>query len=132
MNAIDLLNKLIKEVDQEYLQKMTSVLDTVTPGLNMELKNSMAYKICFNRVFIDPIEIILMCGEGTFDNPALRTILTDRILETMEENKDLKPCINTRYWCGTCGSHSHLEHPKTGYCFHCNTDNWMIENLEEI
>lgn len=47
MNAIDLLNKLIKEVDQEYLQKMTSVLDTVTPGLNMELKNSMAYKILF-------------------------------------------------------------------------------------
>ena len=32
MNTIDLLNKLIKEVDQEYLQKMISVLDTVTPG----------------------------------------------------------------------------------------------------
>ena len=132
MNTIDLLNKLIEEVDQEYLQKMTSVLDTVTPGLNMELKNSMAYKICFNRVFIDPIEIILMCDEKVFDNPALRTILTDRILETMEENKDLKPYIDTRYWCGTCGSHSHQEHPKTGYCFHCNTDNWELENFRDV
>ena len=39
MNTIDLLNKLIEEVDREYLQKMTSVLDTVTPGLNIELEN---------------------------------------------------------------------------------------------
>ena len=131
MDTIDLLNKLIEEVDQEYLQKMTSVLDTVIPGLNIELKNSIAYKICFNRVFMDPIEIILMCDGRAFDNPALRTILTDRILKTMEENKYLKPCINTRYWCETCGSHSHQEHSRTGYCFHCNTDNWGYEKIED-
>ena len=133
MDNIDLLNKLIEEVDQEYLQKMISVLDVVTPELDTKLKNSIAHKICFNRVFMDPTEIILMCYGRAFDNPALRTILTDRILKTAENNKGLKPCIDdTQYWCETCGSHSHQEHPKTGYCFHCNTDNWEPENFRNI
>ena len=133
MDNIDLLNKLIEEVDQEYLQKMTSVLDTVIPGLSTKLKNSIAHKICFNRVFMDPTEIILMCDGRAFGNPELKTILADRILKTAENNKDLKPCIDdTQYWCETCGSHSHQEHPKTGYCFHCNTDNWEPENFRNI
>ena len=131
MDSIDLLNKLIEEVDQDYLQKMTSIIDTVTPNLETKLKNSIAYKICFNRVFMDPTEIILMCDGRAFDNPALRTMLTDRIFKTMEKNKDLKPCFDTRYRCKTCGSHSHQEHPKTAYCFHCNTDNLESENIEE-
>ena len=33
---------------------------------------------------------------------------------------------------GRCGSHSHQEHPRTGYCFHCNTDNWEPENFRNI
>ena len=133
MNTIDLLNKLIEEVDQEYLQKMTSVLDTVIPGLNTELKNSIAHKICFNRVFMDPAEIILMCDGRAFDNPELKTILADRISITAKNNKSLKPrADDTQYWCETCGSHSHQEHPRTGYCFHCNTDNWEPENFRDI
>ena len=133
MDNIDLLNKLIEEVDQEYLQKMTSVLDTVIPGLNTELKNSIAHKICFNRVFMDPAEIILMCDGRAFDNPELKTILADRISITAKNNKSLKPrADDTQYWCGTCGSHSHQEHPRTGYCFHCNTDNWEPENFRDI
>lgn len=45
-------------------------------------------------------------------------------------NADLKPEYDTRYICGTCGSKDGAEHPKTGYCFYCDTDNWW--NKEQI
>lgn len=32
------------------------------------------------------------------------------------------------YYCGTCGAKDGAEHPKTGYCFHCDTDNWIPKN----
>lgn len=32
------------------------------------------------------------------------------------------------YYCGTCGAKDGAEHPKTGYCFHCDTDNWISKN----
>lgn len=133
MNSIDSLNKLIDDADEEYRQKIIKILDVVVPNMDIEFRNDVARKICFDRGRMNsPEEIILMHDGRAFDNPALRTILTDRILKTMEENKNLKPSIDTRYWCETCGSHSHQEHPKTGYCFHCNTDNWEPENFRDV
>lgn len=40
------------------------------------------------------------------------------------KNKGLTPDIDTDYYCLTCGSRTGEEHPETGYCFICNTDNW--------
>lgn len=35
---------------------------------------------------------------------------------------------NLIYRIGTCGAKDGAEHPKTGYCFHCDTDNWIPKN----
>lgn len=51
---------------------------------------------------------------------------------TQAMNAELKPCIDADYWCETCGSHSHKEHPVTGYCFICNTDNWKREKIADV
>lgn len=45
------------------------------------------------------------------------------LVETKHGNKTI-PGIDDLYWCETCGSHSHMCHPQTGFCFHCNTNNW--------
>lgn len=45
-----------------------------------------------------------------------------------ERNKGLSPEYDKEYYCGTCGAKDGAEHPKTGYCFHCDTDNWIPKN----
>lgn len=60
-------------------------------------------------------------------NTAIKLALKFRIAETAKMNKGIEPSIDTRYWCETCGSHSHKCHPVTGYCFRCDTDNWRLE-----
>lgn len=45
-------------------------------------------------------------------------------------NLELKPEYDPRYICGTCGSKDGAEHPVSGYCFYCDTDNWW--NKEQI
>ena len=135
MNSIDLLNKLIDDADEEYRQKIIKILDVVVPNLDIEFRNDVAQRICFDRDrynFNKPEDIILMNDGRAFDNPALKTILKEKILKTMEENKGLKPHIGTDgWWCETCGLHSRQLHPRTGYCFHCNTDNWEPEDSEK-
>lgn len=45
-----------------------------------------------------------------------------------ERNKGLSLEYDKEYYCGTCGAKDGAEHPKTGYCFHCDTDNWIPKN----
>ena len=40
--------------------------------------------------------------------------------------------IDDNYWCATCGSHSHKEDSKTGYCWHCDTDSWVKEDGADV
>ncbi len=133
MNKINRLNQLISEADQVYKQKILNILDEIVPGIDIESKTEIAKKICWDKHgFMDSEEIILMHDGRAFDNPAMADILTDRIQKTREKNKELKPIIDKSYWCETCGSHSHEYHPVTGYCFHCNTDNWEPESYRDI
>lgn len=46
--------------------------------------------------------------------------------EIAEENKGVEPILSS-VKCETCGSVK--EHPKTGYCFICGTDNWKLERF---
>lgn len=58
-----------------------------------------------------------------------QTLLEDRKDAVAIWNKGIKPHVDKRYMCLTCGSTDGKEHPDTGFCFHCDTDNW--ENIEE-
>ncbi|RKU69599.1 hypothetical protein DWW91_11435 [Parabacteroides sp. AF17-3] len=133
MNKIDRLTKLVSDADEAYEQSVIGVLDEIAPGLDMESRQKIAEKICWNRYGYSSIdEVILMHDGRAFDNPALTDILTERIQKTRKENKELEPDIDKRYWCETCGSHSHETNPNTGYCFNCNTDNWEPENYRDV
>ena len=54
-------------------------------------------------------------------------MLEERKALVKERNKNIKPEYDKRYYCGTCGSKDGAEHPKTGYCFNCDTDNWILK-----
>lgn len=49
-------------------------------------------------------------------------------IRKLELQEYLSPEYDKEYYCGTCGAKDGAEHPKTGYCFHCDTDNWIPKN----
>lgn len=61
-------------------------------------------------------------------NPDKMMVLEERKAVIKERNKGLFPEYDKEYYCGTCGAKDGAEHPKTGYCFHCDTDNWIPKN----
>lgn len=61
-------------------------------------------------------------------NPDKMMMLEERKAVIKERNKGLSPEYDKEYYCGTCGAKDGAEHPKTGYCFHCDTDNWISKN----
>lgn len=133
MYRIDRLTQLVAEADEAYKKSVIGILDEIVPGLDMEFKQEIAKRICWDKHgYGSPDEIILMYDGRAFANPALVDILTERIQNTRKENKELEPDIDKRYWCETCGSHSHETNSNTGYCFNCNTDNWELENYRDV
>lgn len=58
-------------------------------------------------------------------NPDKMMMPEERKAVIKERNKGLSPEYDKEYYCGTCGAKDGAEHPKTGYCFHCDTDNWI-------
>lgn len=133
MSKIRILNSLLAQADQAYKNSVTKILDEIVPGLDWEFREDIAQKICWTKHdSISPVEIILMHDGAAYCNPDLSELLAERIQQTKNENRDIKPGIDERYWCETCGSHSHETHPITGYCFHCGTDNWEPENYRHI
>ena len=61
-------------------------------------------------------------------NPDKMMMLEERKAVIKEQNKGLSPEYDKEYYCGTCGAKDGAEHPKSGYCFHCDTDNWISKN----
>lgn len=61
-------------------------------------------------------------------NPDKMMMLEERKVVVKERNKGLSPEYDKEYYCGTCGAKDGAEHPKSGYCFHCDTDNWISKN----
>ncbi len=48
----------------------------------------------------------------------------------MEEKKE--PYIDPRYYCASCGSHSHKCEPENGRCYECGADDWEVEPCMEF
>jgi len=59
-------------------------------------------------------------------------ILASRLIIVKDRNKDIKPTTDENYYCCTCGYKDGKEHPDTGYCFHCDTDNWEHHSNSNI
>lgn len=58
-------------------------------------------------------------------NPDKIAMLEERKSVANERNRGISPGYDENYYCGTCGANNGAEHPRTGYCFHCDTDNWI-------
>lgn len=63
-------------------------------------------------------------------NPDKMMMLEERKAVVKERNRGLSPEYDKEYYCGTCGAKDGAEHPKSGYCFHCDTDNWISKNYK--
>lgn len=61
-------------------------------------------------------------------NPEKVAMLEERKAIIRERHKGLSPEYNDEYYCGTCGAKDGAEHPDTGYCFYCDTDNWISKD----
>ena len=97
MSKIDRLIQLVSDADEAYKQSVINILNEITPGLDMESRQEIAKKICWDKHGSgSPDETILMYDGRAFDNPALVDILTERIQKTRKENKDLEPDIDKR------------------------------------
>lgn len=80
----------------------------------------------------DLVEKILIYFTPSFEIDDLLPLIDHRVEMTKEmvKSKCIEPCDNKEYWCETCGSNSHLEMSDSGYCYFCNTDNWMREGTK--
>ena len=95
------------------------------------------FKINYNKINMSKIDRLIQLvsdADEAYKQSVINILneITQRIQKTRKENKDLEPDIDKRYWCETCGSHSHETNPDTGYCFNCNTDNWEPENYRDV
>lgn len=61
-------------------------------------------------------------------NPDTMMMLEERKAVAKERNEGLSLEYNNEYYCVTCGAKDGAEHPKTVYCFYCDTDNWISKN----
>lgn len=133
MKKIEKLSQMVYEADEAYKQSIINILNEIVPDLDVESRQKIVEKIRWNRYRYGSIDEIILMHDGiAFDNHDLTDILAERIQKIREENKELEPDIDERYWCETCGSHSHEANPNTGYCFVCNTDNWEPENYRDV
>ncbi len=49
MGKIDRLKKLISEADETYKQTVIRILDEIVPTIDMEARNEVAEKICWDK-----------------------------------------------------------------------------------
>lgn len=61
-------------------------------------------------------------------DPDIKRYLDDRKKAVRKRNQGLISDVDKRYRCLTCGNKTGKEHPKTAYCFICDTDNWQLIN----
>ena len=64
----------------------------------------------------------------------LKDLLEDRVarIAKMHEDESYTYNMDDNYWCATCGSHSHKKDSKTGYCWYCDTVNWVKEDGKDV
>lgn len=127
MLDLEEFRNLKQNADEEYRRQVAEIINIFVPGISKKKMGSILHKVCTDRYADSIDEIILMEYSPAYKNKKLKDLLVSRIEDVKEKNKGFEPSIDKRYWCETCGSHSHECHPGTGYCFHCDTDNWKAE-----
>lgn len=73
-------------------------------------------------------------GQAPFQSgdPKVQHLISLLKQEAARHNEGLAPSIDKDDYCETCGSRSGECHPKTGYCFVCDTDNWEPVNYRDL
>ena len=136
MSLIDKLEDLVVKVDTEYQEKMEAVIREIVPGMPEDSVRHAAELMCTDRMGeMTDIELwILREEDRPYECPYLKELLEDRMVRVakMHEDKSYAYDTDDNYWCATCGSHSHKEDSKTGYCWHCDTDNWVREDGKDV
>ena len=136
MGLISRLEDLVIEVDTEYQKKMEEVIREIAPGMPEENVHHAAEVMCTDREGdMNDLELwILKEEDRPFERPYLKWLLADRMEKVAEihKGKDDTYAIDKNYWCATCGSHDHKEDSKTGYCWHCDMDNWVKEDGADV
>lgn len=86
------------------------------------------------RQLMDIDVYILREEDRPYECHYLKDLLEDRVarIDKMHEDKSYTYDTDDNYWCATCGSHSHKKDSETGYCWHCDTDNWVREDGADV
>lgn len=136
MSLIDKLEDLVAKVDTEYQKKMEAVIREIVTGMPEESVRHAAECMCTDRMgnMMDIDLYILHEENRPYKYPYLKELLEDRIARVakMHEDKSYTYNIDDNYWCATCGSHSHKKDSETGYCWHCDTVNWVKEDGADV
>lgn len=136
MSLIDKLEDLVAKVDTEYQEKMEAVIREIVPGMPEESVRHAAECMCTDRMgnMMDIDVYILREEDRPYECPYLKELLEDRMARVakMHEDKSYAYDTDDNYWCATCGSHSHKKDSETGYCWHCDTVNWVKEDGADV
>lgn len=136
MSLIDKLEDLVIKVDTEYQEKMEAVIREIVPGMPEGNVRHAAELMCTDRMgnMMDIDVYILREEDRPYECHYLKDLLEDRVarIDKMHEDKSYTYNIDDNYWCATCGSHSHKKDSETGYCWHCDTVNWVKEDGADV
>ena len=136
MSLIDKLEGLVAKVDTEYQERMEAVIREIVPGMPEDSVRHAAERMCTDRMGeMTDIELwILREEDRPYECPYLKELLEDRMVRVakMHEDKSYAYDTDDNYWCATCGSHSHKEDSMTGYCWYCDTVNWVKEDGKDV
>ena len=136
MSLIDKLEDLVVKVDTEYQEKMEAVIREIVPGMPEGNVRHAAELMCTDRMgnMMDIDVYILREEDRPYECHYLKDLLEDRVarIDKMHEDKSYTYNIDDNYWCATCGSHSHKKDSETGYCWHCDTVNWVKEDRADV
>ena len=136
MSLIDKLEDLVIKVDTEYQQKMEAVIREIVPGMPEGNVRHAAECMCTDRMgsMMDIDIYILKEEDRPYECHYLKDLLEDRVarIAKMHEDESYIYNMDDNYWCATCGSHSHKKDSKTGYCWYCDTVNWVKEDGKDV
>lgn len=106
------------------------------PGMPEGNVRHAAECMCTDRMgsMMDIDIYILKEEDRPYECHYLKDLLEDRVarIAKMHEDESYTYNMDDNYWCATCGSHSHKKDSKTGYCWYCDTVNWVKEDGKDV
>lgn len=112
------------------------VIREIVPGMPEGNVRHAAECMCTDRMgsMMDIDIYILKEEDRPYECHYLKDLLEDRVarIAKMHEDESYTYNMDDNYWCATCGSHSHKKDSKTGYCWYCDTVNWVKEDGKDV